>query len=63
MRLNLNWYQRSILIAAGLLMLMFALNSTNTYEGADYRLATGQFVIAVVLFFFAASPKRKDADG
>lgn len=63
MRLNLNWYQRAILIAAGLLMLMFAINSTDTYTGGDQRLATGQFIAAVVLFFVAASSKRKNADG
>jgi hypothetical protein len=61
MRMNLNWYQRAILIVAGLLMLLFAIDSTDSYSDADYRLATGQFVIAVILFIVAASSKKKDA--
>jgi hypothetical protein len=62
LRLTINWPQRIIAIAAGVLLLLFAFSSASSFDGPDSRLATVQFFLAAVCFVFAASPKSKGDD-
>jgi hypothetical protein len=58
MGIELNWVQRGVLLVAGLLLLLFAMNEWDGY-GSDQWLATALFVLAVLSFVLAAKPKGK----
>lgn len=62
MRIRLNWGQRIILIVAGVLLLLFGLNTYEGYAEDRFWLATVQFLLAIGCFVLAASSKgRADA--
>jgi hypothetical protein len=58
MRLTLNWLQRGILIAGGLLLGLSAVNVMDSFN-SDRWLATLLFVLALTAFILAASSGRE----
>ena len=56
--MNLNWIQRILLVFGGLLLLLFAFNTFESYTGSKW-LASFLFIAAIGSFVLAASSRRK----
>lgn len=54
----MTWLQRSILIIAALLLLLFAFSNATASFDTHPTLATAQFVIAFLFLVIAARPNR-----
>lgn len=55
---TLNFGQRIIALLAGVLLLLFAIGSSDSYDSGSKWLATAQFVLAVICFIIAAAAPR-----
>lgn len=55
----MSWGQRTILIIAGILLLLWAIASTDGYD-SNPTLATFQFLAAVGCFFWAARRRQSE---
>ncbi len=58
MRLDLNWIQHTLLIVAGLFLLLFAFGTIDGY-GGDSWLGTFLFIAAVASFVLAATSRNR----